>query len=512
MATPPDDVLRRPTLAAAPAGWAGPSFLWSTAGEQGWRLIAGGWRWRVTEWEQRLDDAGLTDAGPTVTPWGWPGRELHSAATAAQPGGADELEVIIDEVPAGGGLLDADGVREAVDAVLGPEAAAELAGLPPLGSVSLTRNRPLSAGAASGLRAADLRFSTLPYRHGDSGRPIQSATRWLRVAATDTALVALWGPLEGQWEPEHVRWPHHAVPSRRAASLATAAGPASVDTRLANLLADCLEHEQYYLDTWQMELEAWEAGIYASLAAGEAVLKEIDLSDPVRAQAGRLASFLSRTQVDLRALKRRGQVEPLFAADQVQAVLQPGLADALATQAVNQRLRREAFSLLTSVATGEQLQASRDQADATHAQRQATEGLQQTITWVTALLLAPTVVIGVFGANLHEFAAGNGTLVQLGQWMLLAAGISMSVLWWRIPPATPARWLPAVPIVLAAAAITGSITLAVQGRGGQALLWAASVSAWVVASLIARLRPRRHRPGRRRIATADRTRETAAWT
>jgi hypothetical protein len=222
--------------------------------------------------------------------------------------------------------------------------------------------------------------------------------------------------------------------------------------------------------------------------------------------------FLSRTQLDLRAARRRSDVEPLFASRQVQDVLQPGLAEAVQIQSVSQRLRREAFSLLTSVAAGEQLQAARDQADAAHAQQQATEGLQQTITWVTALLLAPTVVIGVFGANLQELAAGTGTLVQLGQWMLLAAGVSMSALWWRNPPIAPRRWLLIVPALLAVAAIIGGLVLWTDGRGGQGVLWFASVAAWSVATLIARFKPRRPGPSRRRLRIRNRTRETAAWT
>jgi hypothetical protein len=517
MTTPPEDVRRRATLAAAPSEWAGPSFLWSAAGESGWELIAGGWRWRSIEWEHRYDDAGLASRGPADTPWGWPGQRLQAvtapASTSDSPatGPAAELEVVIDAAPPGGDLLAVAGLRAAATAVLGPAASAELAGLPPLGSVSITRNRPLLTRTEAGLRVADLRFSTMPYGHGDPHRPIQFASRWLRLAATDTGLLVLWGPQEGQWQPEHIRWPHHAVPSRRAESLATAARPAGVEDRLACLLADCLEHERYYLDTWQMELETWEATIYSSLAAGEAVLKGVDLSDPVRAQAGSLAVFLSRTQLDLRAVKRRSEVEPLFASREVQAVLKPGLAEAMAVQAVNQRLRREAFSLLTSVAAGEQLQAARDQAEAAQAQQQATEGLQRTIAWVTALLLAPTVVIGVFGANLHEFAAGDGTLVQLGQWMLLAAAVSISVLWWRNPPAAPSRWLVLVAALLGVAAVAGGLALWTDDRGGQTPLWAASVSAWSVATLIARFRSRRPKPGAG-IRIIDPTRETTAWT
>jgi len=293
-------------------------------------------------------------------------------------------------------------------------------------------------------------------------------------------------------------------------SLRTAAGPAGVEDRLAGLLGDCLQHEQYYLDTWQMELEAWEADVYTSLAAGEAVLKDVDLSDPVRASAGSLAVFLSRTQFDLRALRRRSEVEPLFGGEQVQRVLQSGLAQAVGTQSVNQQLRREAFSLLTSVASGEQLQAARDQADAAHAQRRATEGLQATIAWVTALLLAPTVVVGVFGANLREFSDGaKATLVQMGQWALLAAGVSMSVLWWRNPPGARRRWLVVVPVLLAVAAVGGGLLLWRDGRVGQGLVWAAGVGAWSAATAIAHLKPAR-RPARRR--RWPRRRETAAWT
>jgi hypothetical protein len=98
----------------------------------------------------------------------------------------------------------------------------------------------------------------------------------------------------------------------RVSSLQVAARFATPAARLASILGDCLEHETYYLDTWQMELEAWEANVYNSLAEGESVLRGVDLSDPVRARAGTLATFLSRTEFDLRALRRRLAVEDLF--------------------------------------------------------------------------------------------------------------------------------------------------------------------------------------------------------
>jgi hypothetical protein len=374
--------------------------------------------------------------------------------------------------------------------------------LPPPGRTSITRNRPLLADSATDLRVADLRFSTLPYSHGDTGRPVQFASRWLRLAASGGAVVSLWAPLEGHWQPEYVRWAHHAVPSRRIGSVRLAAQPAAPATRLASILGDCLEHEAYYLDTWQMELEAWESNVYSSLAEGESVLRGVDLSDPVRARAGTLATFLSRTEFDLRALRRRLAVEDLFDADEVQHTVRPGLDRATRTQADNQRLRREAFSLLTSIAAGEQLQATRDQADAADAARQATEALQQTIAWVTALLLAPTIVIGVFGANIVQVSPDStGTLLQLGQWAVLASGLSMAVLWWRMPPPTVRPAFRSAPAALAVLLLGAGIALTVAGHVEQAVLWSATVAVWLTAALVALRRPgapTRRRPRRTR--------------
>lgn len=492
MSTTPEEVRSRPVLATAPELWAGPSFLWSTAPDGRWALLAGGWRHRCTEWEGRFTDADLVDGGQAETPWGWPAHVLTGPGDSGA--GSEELEVILDE-----DYLDLPGLPDALRTVLGVDAAAELMALPRPGATSITRNRPLLAGSTTGLRVADLRFSTLPYSHGDTDRPVQYASRWLRLAASADAVVLLWAPLEGHWEPEHVRWPHHAVPSRRAGSLRTAARPAPAVTRVARILGDCLEHEAYYLDTWQMELEAWEANVYSSLAEGEAVLRGVDLSDRVRTRAGTLATFLSRTEFDLRALRRRLDVEPLFDAEEIRQTVQPGLDRATRTQTDNQRLRREAFSLLTSVAAGEQLQATRDQADAADAQRQATEALQRTIAWVTALLLAPTIVIGIFGANIVQVSPDSaGTLPQLAQWAVLASGLSMAVLWWRMPPPSVRPGLRAFPPALAALLVLTGLSLTAAGHARQGLLWSATVAAWLVAALVALRRPDRHRRRTRR--------------
>lgn len=498
MSTTPEEVRTRPVLSEAPELWAGPSFLWSTGREGGWALLAGGWRHRGTEWEGRFADAGLVEGAETETPWGW-SAHLFTSPDGGPGSGSQELEVILDA-----SYLDLPGLPEALVAVLGTDATAELIALPRPGGTSITRNRPLVVASTSGLRVADLRFSTLPYSHGDIDRPVQYASRWLRLAASAEAVVLLWAPPEGHWEPEHVRWPHHAVPSRRVDSLRVAARPAPPTTRLARILGDCLEHEAYYLDTWQMELEGWEANVYSSLAEGEAVLRGVDLSDRVRARAGTLATFLSRTEFDLRALRRRLDVEPLFDAEEIRRTVQPGLDRSTRTQTANQRLRREAFSLLTSVAAGEQLQATRDQADAADAQRQATEALQQTIAWVTALLLAPTIVIGIFGANIVQFAPDSaGTLPELAQWAVLASGLSMAILWWRMPPPTIRPAFRAAPSALTVLLLGTAITLLATGHIERAVLWSATVAVWLAAALVA-LRP--GAPGRRR--TGHRKRRT----
>jgi hypothetical protein len=69
MSTTPEEVRTRPDLASAPQLWAGPSFFFSTGRYGGWQLLAGGWRYRCTEWERRFADAGLIATGETDTPW-----------------------------------------------------------------------------------------------------------------------------------------------------------------------------------------------------------------------------------------------------------------------------------------------------------------------------------------------------------------------------------------------------------------------------------------------------------
>src|SRR5205823_3470545 len=123
-------------------------------------------------------------------------------------------EVVIEPGLEPADYLAMPGLWEALTTVVGEQAASELGSLPPPGAVSMTPNRPLLGRSTAGLRVADLRFSTLPYGHGDPRRPIQFASRCLRLATTESALVALWAPVDGQWQPEYVRWPHHAVPSR----------------------------------------------------------------------------------------------------------------------------------------------------------------------------------------------------------------------------------------------------------------------------------------------------------
>jgi len=62
-------------------------------------------------------------------------------------------------------------------------------------------------------------------------------------------------------------------------------------------------------------------------------------------------------------------------------------------------------------------------------QRAATERLQTTVVWVSALLLAPGLVVGVFGANLSNLAEGaSGSLQDLLAWAFVFSGASATLL------------------------------------------------------------------------------------
>lgn len=411
-----------------PWAWADPTFLYCPANEVA--LYLGGWRERTAKWE----DYPLRSSSDLDQPIDFPYSCLDDHSGYQKSPQWSFLEFLI---PAEGD--SADWLWKLAAESLGLSDYKKLKILPVIGSRSPTSNRTLSAECTrildTEVNVADLSFTSLPNSRGERSRQLQYATRHLRLISTETALVCVWDAAVGCWEPEFVTWPHHAIPRLSSETIHLLNNATCISEVLRYFLLECLTHEEYCLRSWRTELDHWETWIFTAMAEGSDVLRDLNLGPDVRARAGALSSYLNAVQLDLRTLERRLQVEPLFQKVSTDSEIVEKLNQAKNVLSENQGHRREAHSLLASLAAGEQLQVARDQAEATALQARATARLESTLVWLGALLLLPGLVVGVYGANLRELDPSvNGTLPMLALWTLLASSVFALVISFLISP------------------------------------------------------------------------------
>lgn len=230
------------TQASEPARWASPSVLVAAVSGTRSVLTSSGWFTSLLAWEARFP---------------------------AEPTGAviDGLEDVA--------VVDAF-LRRFVPGVI----LDELPHLPSHEAVTVNANRDTSSPeswAVIGASFIDVPVNTLPSTRGGS-LPIISATRWARVIRWSTGMLVLWTPPLGYWEPDEVRWPHHAVPSRSRDALVAMLNPsASMEDRVLGWFDEATGHERYFLETWTTELETWESRLFAQLAKGADAYATMDL-------------------------------------------------------------------------------------------------------------------------------------------------------------------------------------------------------------------------------------------
>lgn len=430
----------------------------------------GGYRLRLADWEGRTPSNGTAK----VMPWGSGVAYGQSSLLTADPIALSsfEFEWIYDDTAPGS---SSEGAKTALRYLFGDSIADAWSDLPAVGSQSISANRDLDvpdAWRSAGVSCCDLRFSTLPTRHGRAAIALVYGTRWVRIIRSAKGIAAFWNPIEGPWLRGDVRWPHHAVPSRNEAWIRTGAllKRRSVEARLCAFLKDCVDHELYFVgNNFDMEFETWEQGMFKSISEGAAMFEVGDLSG-IQRDLALLGDYLSDVRYNQRALLRRQQVSKVLSGKQIGEMLTEA-ADRLRVMVAEQRERiRTGFALLSSVGTGQILSTS-------HQAQRSAQRLQDFVSAMTAIFLVPGLVVAFYSSNLEELISGaKGSSPSLFAYMSAAAVITWSVV--RVAAGRPplpklsGGWNWILTAVILFVAVAEEIALVKTGRRPPAMFFA----------------------------------------
>lgn len=385
---------RSPQLTDTPQShggwWAGPSWLISASSDdRATAFAASGYLERLWRWEHRF---------PALAPSGsldesWPSSD--DATICVDPDAllgsrswiSIELEVVEDS-------MTGPQLSSLLESVLGADSGSvlEAMAVPP---VPPNANRPLFT--EQGHNVVDLLLPTLPSRRGNHDLPLCFGSRRARLIAFSYGHVVIWGSIDGPWDPEVVRWPHHGVPSRSATWEANAfATPMAPNQRMHRFLEDCCGHTKYQLGTWGVEQELWEHYFFSDLAGGPSTFSGLTLGRHQQELAA-LAEFLGVARQAQRAILRRPAIDPALAAGEIRAFMASTGEELDDDLCRGRDVIRESFALLSNVAAGEQNLLAEQQRDATNR-------LQGLITVATTVLLVPALIVSVYGANIRELS------------------------------------------------------------------------------------------------------------
>lgn len=475
-------------MAIDPARWDGPSYALAVSDGKTSMASLGGFRRELALWEGRVPAGRHTEMhwrGSRALVMG----DIGHVHNRDSEWSAYELDVIVPDT-------NAADLLSLVRFCVGSELAVSLLNeLPPVGSVPISANQDLVIPRKFrdlGFSVVDLRVSALPSRRWVRGAEVVFSSRWVRLIRGSRGFIALWQDLTGNWPREWVRWPHHAVPSRKTEWYSAEAldVTASGRDRFASFVADLITHEAYFIGSWVLELELWEAQLYSQLAGAQKDVFELVRFPALQRELGLLADYMSDVRYDQRNLSRRFEESAALQdiAEARNQVLQIGVQID-----INRALLRDAFLLLASAATGEQLYSSRRQ-------QESTERLQETITFISIVFLVPSLIVSIYGANIKELDSGTkGSLSALSVGMAAGAIISAVVVRWmqRRPLVGDSLWRNATAFFASLLLIASMIAI-IHYRGisytpiaGVVTLTALSVHFAVWVNVIRRRRGRR---------------------
>jgi hypothetical protein len=437
--------------------WKGPSYALAVSDGNTAMCVLGGYRKELAVWEGRLPTIGQRHLA-------WRASEAVAFGSTSLIGKdamdwtSFELEVILDDMPH-------SHLLEILQYCAGPIISENIQDLPEIGSVPISANQDLripQSWIEAGVSAVDLRISTIPTRRRKRGAEVIYGSRWLRLIVMPRGFIALWYPIEGSWSFERVRWPHYCIPSRSPSWIEIYSIQPDMDgsRRLYEFLQDFVIHEEYFLNSWGLELELWEESLYGQLVDIDSEIFGRLRFPELQRELGHLADYVTNVRFDQRNLTRRSDESRALSGSQVNQLVKRH-SESLNNKIEQSRaLLRHAFTLLSNSATGEQFYVARKQ-------QQVSERIQSTITFVTAILLVPTLIAGVYGSNIHELSpSSRGTLPNLLGAMTIGAVVSAAVLRWRQDFPLVGRTNQANTIILAAGlAVVVGMILVLEIRG-----------------------------------------------
>lgn len=409
------------TVALNPELWRDPGLLFSLSKSDGTSYsVIGGARARVAMWENRI--AGGHDTFlPSVHRIARGNEELLQGFLRDGDFSGQEFSFELDISWNRSGGYDA--VKLLLEEFLPARLRNLVKSLPPLDGAAVNENRTVGVPeefSDLNVTVLDLPINALPSSR-QRQRPLVLGTRWVRLILLTNGLIALWHPCElKSWPDDKVPWPHNAVPSRSRDNLISlVSGHLSAKDRQERWVQDTVAHEKYFAESWSGELEFWQDSAF------EWLTKSLTLDDvqALRDELGLLSHYVPSVRWTQRAMKRRSKEEGVNDSYSHVAKELKDCEAALSIMLADMRSKlTESFDVLATV-------SQRVQEDAASKAQETSERLNWLITLFTAILFVPTVVSGIYGANIDSLSPGSlGTMHELLGWMAGSALVSFGLL------------------------------------------------------------------------------------
>lgn len=385
--------------------WKGPGLLFSVSKETDGRAYTriGGPRGRIATWEHRWPTPGPV-FGPSVTSLDSGNQELVAEFRESELVETFSFELDLSWNDA----AEFEAAMRMADSLL-PRRLFELVRNAPQPDVdSVNENREIRMEhfvPELDPKIIDIPINTLPSTRRRSRRLVLG-TRTVSIIFLKNGIISLWGPnVQQSWDPTNVFWPHNAVPSRRKDYLFKIIdGPVAPERRQTALIEDVATHELYFNASWTAELEHWQDSAFQWLTES---MTEGDV-DELRADLGLLSRFLTATRWTHRSFMRRPQETDLagnYCASST--VLRQSAGEIERSLSDMRHSLNESFGTLSTI-------SQRLQEDGAARGRAASERLNRLIVLFTTVLFVPTVVSGVYGANIKSLADGaRGSLAEV---------------------------------------------------------------------------------------------------
>jgi len=255
---------------------------------------------------------------------------------------------------------------------------------------------------------------------------------------------------------------------RRIASLRES-GTQSAETVLVQLIGSLASAHERAVHLLRRDLEQWEFRFFFRAADPDADTSLVSYLSRIRLSGlGAAAARLGQLTSDLREVEFEA-VGNANRAVPVDSLRDQSLAIERALNGMRAELR-SAFDLIANTAASQQLELA-------HAEQRRSQSLQTVLALIAAVLLMPSLIAGVFGANVgfadRDTAAAFTALV-----LLMAASVPLTFVVIRVLEGVQilprSRRLAVVLVAIGAVTAIASVYLAAESQGLLTVAWTAA--------------------------------------